>query len=154
MVLVVRLTEMFVIVGSVILRFHCISDLNILVTTGISVVNNGSTRLFKGALLAFLADNLASNDLGGFKKSFSFSFRVCRTCLVTTNSLSRGTLSSDFELRSLESHLKHIENLDGPTGSHYSKTYGINRKSALLDIMIVCLILAFLMTLCMTYWKV
>lgn len=111
-----------------------ISDLNILSTIGMTVVNGESSRLFKGALLAFLADNLASNDLGGFKKSFSFSFRFCRTCLVVTNSLSSGTVSSDFEKRTLEGHLKHIQDLDGPMGNHYSKTYGINRKSALLDI--------------------
>ena len=39
-------------------------------------------QLFKGGLLAFLADNLASNALGGFNFSFSMSFRYCRTCLV------------------------------------------------------------------------
>ena len=47
--------------------------------TGISVSVHGMPRQFKGVLLAFLADNLAANDLGGFKKSFSFSFCCCRT---------------------------------------------------------------------------
>ena len=45
--------------------------------TGISVSVHGMPRQFKGVLLAFLADNLAANDLGGFKKSFSFSFCCC-----------------------------------------------------------------------------
>ena len=49
-----------------------ISDLNTLSTKGIIV--SGVSRTYKGALLVFLADNLASNDLGGFKKSFSFAF--------------------------------------------------------------------------------
>ena len=49
-----------------------ITDLNTLATTGISLSVGGVARMFKGALLAFLADNLASNELGGFKKSFSF----------------------------------------------------------------------------------
>lgn len=51
-----------------------ISDLNILSTTGIEVSNSGCTRTFRGALVTFLADNLASNDLGGFKKSLHFVF--------------------------------------------------------------------------------
>lgn len=61
-----------------------VRDLNLLATQGITVAINGRERVFKGALLAFLADNLASNALGGFKLSFSFSFsfRYCRTCLL------------------------------------------------------------------------
>ena len=111
-----------------------IVDLNILATTGISINIDGLHKNFKGALLAFLADNLASNDLGGFKKSFSFSFRCCRTCLVTHDTLSSIFISDGYERRSMDTHLQHISLLDGPTGSHYSKTYGINRRSALLDI--------------------
>lgn len=80
-------------------------------------------RQFKGALLAFLADNLAANDLGGFKKSFSFSFRSCRTCLVTRDTLTSSFNSSGFELRTEDKHLEQCQNLDGPTASHYSKTW-------------------------------
>ena len=59
-----------------------------LATQGVSVNANGTKRLFKGALLAFLGDNLASNALGGFKLSFSFSFRCCRTCLILRETIS------------------------------------------------------------------
>ena len=62
-----------------------ITDLNTLATTGISLSVGGVALMFKGALLAFLADNLA---LGGFKKSFSFSYCFCRTCLATHDSYS------------------------------------------------------------------
>ena len=58
-----------------------VQDLNLLATQGIRVVINGRERVFKGALLAFLADNLASNALGGFKL-FSFLYQYCRTCLL------------------------------------------------------------------------
>jgi hypothetical protein len=51
-----------------------IADLNTLSTKGISVTVCGTTRKFKGALLTFLADNLASNDLGGFKNPSPFLF--------------------------------------------------------------------------------
>ena len=103
-------------------------------TTGLSVSVNGTSRVFKGALLAFLADNLASNDLGGFKKSFSFSFRCCRTCLATRDTLSSHYISDNYEMRSTHSHNNQCSMLSGPTTSHFSKTYGINRRSILLDI--------------------
>ena len=111
-----------------------IADLNTLATTGMSIYVHGSLRQFKGALLTFLTDNLAANDLGGFKKSFSFSFRCCRTCLVTQDTLTSSFTSSGFELRTEDKHLEQCQNLDGPTASHYSKTYGINRKSSLLEV--------------------
>lgn len=111
-----------------------VTDLNTLATTGISVNINGIDRTFRGALLSFLADNLASNQLGGFKQSFSFSYRSCRTCLVTQNSLSSSFVSDNFEVRTKADHLKHLESLTGPAAAHFSKTYGINTRSALLDI--------------------
>lgn len=111
-----------------------IADLNTLSTTGISLSVQGIPRMFKGALLTFLADNLASNDLGGFKKSFSFSFRSCRTCFVTRDTTTSSFVSEGFEKRENSVHRSQCEMLDGPTAAHYSKTYGINRRSTLLDI--------------------
>ena len=91
-----------------------LADLTNLVTEGVEVVINGCQRTFKGALLAFLADNLASNFLGGFKMSFSFSFRSCRTSLVTNPNLS-SSFVSNFKLRSKEEHEKLIQ---GPLRVH------------------------------------
>ena len=59
-----------------------ISYLNTLATREISVPVHCVPREFRRALLAFLADNLAANNVGGFKKSFSFSFHWCQKCLV------------------------------------------------------------------------
>ena len=95
-----------------------IEDLNLLSTEGVTVSSNGVTRTYKGALLTFLADNLAANDLGGFKKSFSFSFRCCRTCLATKNTLSSKYTSEDFDPRNDSSHVTHLSLLEGPTASH------------------------------------
>ena len=111
-----------------------IKDLNILSTTGITVSISGEQRTFKGALLTFLADNLASNELGGFKKSFSFAFRSCRTCMVTKDSLGSSFVSNKFELRTSSKHQKQLEEITGPAASFYSSAYGINRRSSLLDI--------------------
>ena len=60
-----------------------VKDLNTLTTEGITVSVNGVEETFRGALLALLADNLASHVLGSFKESFSFAIRICRSCLVT-----------------------------------------------------------------------
>ena len=111
-----------------------VRDLNILATQGIKVAVNGRERVFRGALLAFLADNLASNALGGFKLSFSFSYRYCRTCLLPKNEVTSSFDSRNFVPRCAESHLKHCELLDGPNGAHHSTTYGINARSCLLDV--------------------
>ena len=48
---------------------------------------HGAPCVLAGALLAFLIDILASNDLGGFKKSYSFAFCSCHTCIVTRDTL-------------------------------------------------------------------
>ena len=44
-----------------------VSDLNTLTHHGVPVEINGVRRTFRGGLLCFLADNLDSNALGGFK---------------------------------------------------------------------------------------
>ena len=107
-----------------------IRDLNILSGSGLFLSRNGVSRTYKGALLAFLGDNLASNDLGGFKKSFSFSFGSCRTCFVTRSSF----VSETFDKRNESSNEAQCKMLDGPTASHYSMTYGVNRHWALMNI--------------------
>jgi len=60
-----------------------VSDFRTLATKGVTVSVNGVDRTFQGALLLCLGDNLGSNTIGGFKQSFSFAFRFCRTCYIT-----------------------------------------------------------------------
>ena len=111
-----------------------IEDLNKLASTGVTVVIRGSERTFKGTLLAFLADNLASNTIGGFKLSFSFAYRSCRTCLVPKSQLSSSFFSESFLPRTVDNYKAHCDLVEGPLGSHFSTTYGINHRSCLLDI--------------------
>ena len=59
-----------------------VKDLNMLSTEGISISKSGEPVIIKGGLLAFLADNLASHEVAGFKESMSFALRFCRSCLV------------------------------------------------------------------------
>ena len=111
-----------------------IQDLKILANEGITVQHNGTERTYRGALLAFLADNLASHMLGGFKESFSFAMRICRSCMVTKNEYKSMSDISHIARRSTVNHEQQCRSLNGPLHNHYSKTYGINRRSALLDI--------------------
>ena len=78
--------------------------------------------VFRGALLVFLADKLASNALGGFKLSFSFSYQYCRTCLLPKDEVTSSFNSCNFVPRCTDSHVKHYELLDGPNGTHHSTT--------------------------------
>ena len=60
------------------------SDINALASTGVDVtLSSGCIQTFKGTLLAFLANNLASHAIGGFKESFSLSYRFCRSHMAT-----------------------------------------------------------------------
>lgn len=83
--------------------------------------------------MLYLGDNLGSNALGGFKQSFSFSFPFCRTCYVTRDTYKTISNPSELELRSDIKHHSDCNMLDGPANEHYSKIYGINRRS-ILDI--------------------
>lgn len=111
-----------------------VDDLNQLSTIGIDISTSGGKRNFKGALLVFLADNLASNDIGGFKKSFSFAYRCCRTCLATVDTIKDQFTSEFYSMRTLNAHLKHLSDITTDVDGHYSKTYGVNRKSCLLNV--------------------
>lgn len=111
-----------------------LGDLRTLATDGIVVSVNGTERTFKGALLAVLADNLASHGLGGFKESFSFAIRICRTCMITKDDFRLCFSSNDCNHRSDSQHEEHCRLVCGPLQSHYSAAYGVNRRSALMDV--------------------
>ena len=108
-----------------------VSDLNELTSSGITIHID---IIFRGALLAVIADNLASHQLGGFKGSVSFAFRVCRTCMATSVLASQYFVEEEFDLRTPSDHAQHCLTLQGPLEDHYSTTYGINRKSILEDV--------------------
>ena len=108
--------------------------MKVLATDGISVPINGTERTFRGALLSMLGDNLSCHALGGFKESFWFAFRICRTCMIRREEYKHVSILNELVLRTDSRHREHCELIDGPTGGHYSKIYGINRRSILLDI--------------------
>ena len=112
-----------------------VSDINTLASTGVTITcSTDCTRTFKGTLLAFLADNLASHAIGGFKESFSMAYRFCRSCMTTHAQAKSHFLSHIFPQRTPLNHKRHCDLLTGPLGAHHSSTYGINRRSMLEDI--------------------
>ena len=108
-------------------------DLQTLATDGLVVLVNGLEQTFRGGLLMCLGDNLGSNALGGFKEAFSFAFRFCRTCYITNCTYKALSNSAKLELRYDEKHRRECDLVNGPLHDHYSRVYGINRRSALLD---------------------
>ena len=50
-------------------------------------------RTFRGGLVAFLGDTLASNLVGGFKEGVGFARKFCRTCEVTCDTSSNIVLN-------------------------------------------------------------
>ena len=112
-----------------------VKDLNKLATDGITVPLETGTVTFTGTLLAFLADNLASHEVGGFKESMSFAVRFCRSCMATKDESQKYFSASAFQNRTPEEHQKQCRLLQGPLRNHHSTTYGINRESVLEKIL-------------------
>ena len=112
-----------------------VADLNTLSTEGINVSVKGVNRVYKGAMLAFLTDNLASHSVGGFKESMSFAFRFCRSCMATRAKSQKEFLSCKFHLRNSREHAMQCQQLTGSLEEHYSTIYGINCRSILEDVM-------------------
>lgn len=108
-----------------------LKDLKTLQQTGITVTYDKTTEVWKGTLLAILADNLAAHELGGFKESFSFAKKFCRSCLADKDSSSCKFIENQFEIRTTESHADHCSLLKGPDRVKMSIEYGINRTSSL-----------------------
>ena len=81
-----------------------LEDLKTLYEVGITVQFAGKDEVWKGALLAFLADNLAAHELGGFKESFSFARRFCRSCLTAKQYSQNHFREEQFTIRDRNTH--------------------------------------------------
>ena len=82
-----------------------------------------------------LADNLAAHQIGGFKESMSFAYRICRSCMTTTEKAQTNFKECYFEVRTPEDHKRQCDELErSALRSEVSKGYGINRKSILNSI--------------------
>ena len=83
-----------------------VEDLKIL-ELGVNIELNKIILPVYGTLVAIIADNLASNQLGGFKCGFSKSFRKCRTCLASEEEIQSNFSHASFITRTKEMHEDH-----------------------------------------------
>ena len=101
---------------------------------GLPVSIGDCQYVLHGGLIAFLADTLAAHSVGGFKGSMSFSLRVCRTCMVTSEQIQECITDSSCILRTPDSYFEQCSLLEGPLKSHFSTTYGVNFLSVLEEV--------------------
>ena len=110
-----------------------VRDINKLTDRGITVNIDGTNQTFHGALLAVIADTLASHQLGGFKGSMSWALRICRSCMATKDTI-LNFVEEKFELRTPAKHAELCASLQLEAGARNSTKYGINRRSILEDV--------------------
>lgn len=107
-----------------------VEELKTLSSERLSVSIDGESTKYEVALLAFLADNLGAHQIGGFKESMSFAYRICCSCMSTTEDAQNKFVESKFELRTPDLHIKQCDDLKS-NAIEFSKQYGINRTSIL-----------------------
>ena len=104
---------------------------------GIQMTIHGSLHKIEGALLLAPCDTLAAQWLGGFKEGVSFALKGCRTCNASKKQMRETLLEGNFILRDEEEHRQRCHTLEGlskQSRTYWSKMWGINSRSALLDL--------------------
>jgi len=89
-----------------------------------------------GALVVVVADTPAANQVGGFKEGVGFASRKCRTCNCSADEMTEFFREHDFRLRTDSEHVGRCETLQSlsrAARAFWSKEYGINSRSTLLD---------------------
>ena len=98
----------------------------------------GGHLYLRGSILAVLADTPASQSLGGYKEGVGGAHCKCRHCVTDWETMQKYFLEEEFLLRDIDLHeqqLSDIENAGSPyLEKHFSKQYGINRRSILSNI--------------------
>lgn len=90
-----------------------------------------------GALVSVVADTPAANQIGGFKEGVGFAKRKCRTCDCNPEDMTKYFSEQDFRLRSEDQHIVRcttLSNLSPSARQYWSKEYGINSRSLLMDL--------------------
>ena len=107
-----------------------IQDLMDLESIGISVVINNTEKIVKGSLIAVLADNLGSHQIGGFCENFSTSQYVCRYCYIESKCFKKSdSIHPVAELRNPTNYKADLEEL--LSNNEFNNVRGIKTKSCL-----------------------
>lgn len=111
-----------------------VDDLNQLSKSGVAISRGGHVQTYKGALVAFLGDNLASHAVGGFKLSMSFARHFCRSCFTTKEAACKHFVAEDFKERTPAEHELQCSKVASDPSGKESTEYGINDRSVLDDV--------------------
>jgi hypothetical protein len=100
---------------------------------------SGKTHIMHGALLCVVGDTPAVSLVGGFKEGVGFALKKCRHCMANNTQIQEKFTEEEFVLRTLQLHLTQCSYVERPGISseekqHFSKVYGVNRKSILCDL--------------------
>jgi hypothetical protein len=101
---------------------------------GVEIILHGKLEVLYGTLALFTADNLASHEVGGFKKGFARGKRKCRYCLGTHEEIQCFFEDGMFIRRTIASHDLQTAGLETNSHEHFAKVYGLNNKSILNEL--------------------
>lgn len=97
---------------------------------------NGEMDMF-GALISICGDTLAQQELAGFKEGVGFAYSKCRHCECTFEDMQRDFTENSFVRRTLDMHVRQCLEIEKARTDFLKNslktTYGINRKSKLVD---------------------
>lgn len=97
----------------------------------------GDTDLF-GAVIAICGDTLAQHELAGFKEGVGFAYSKCRHCECTFEDMQTIFEENGFVKRTLEKHIRQCDEIEKASTDSLKAslrtTYGINRRSGVIDI--------------------
>lgn len=108
---------------------------------GVQFEIDGTVRSLCGGLVAFSADTLASQSIGGFAESVGNANSPCRTCDIHKNAIKSIFIHDELEIRSEDEHLNRLRDLDNAIKNNnselmvrFKREWGIKSRSPLLAI--------------------
>ena len=104
---------------------------------GVTIKVDNVEKTFFGILICGFGDTPAAQALGGFKEGVGASLSPCRTCNISRQHISTVLLHKQCLCRTSEEHLYRVqclENMSDADRFHWSKLWGINKRSILMNI--------------------
>ena len=111
-------------------------------TSGIKVVVEGRSKIFRGTWSMVIADNLAAHALGGIFCNFSAVTHFCRYCNFSKVMLGNNFKSTEFVIRTLvEGYQNNVSIIECDPDS--ASVYGFKSNSCLnsMDYRLLCLMM-------------
>ena len=114
-----------------------ITVINMLSSGGLQMQLHNTQHITEGALVLVPADTHAAHRIGEFKEGVSFAVKNCRNCKTSGNMIATKYLDSQCNEKNHDTHVDrcaHLDNLSKKTRTYWSKLWGINNASCLLEV--------------------